>query len=265
MDLWQAILLGIVQGATEWLPVSSTAHLILVPWICGWSIDPAVQFPFDVIVQDGTLLAVIVYFRSDLWAILRAPRGSPERRLGAWILIGTVPAAVAALALQHRIEALHGRPVLVAAVLLLATPILLLGERFGRKDRTTGALTARDALGVGCAQALALLPGVSRSAATISGGMLAGLDRAAAARFSFLLSIPILAAAGAKKSLDLLHGPDPARHLPVLAAGFLAAAVVGYATIHWLMGFLARRPVTVFAWYRIAAGLLLLGLALYRG
>ena len=270
MTILQAILLGVVQGVTEWLPVSSTAHLILVPWILGWRIEEEVQVPFDVIVQGGTLLAVVVYFRRDLLAVARAalsglrtrtPLATPESRLGWWILLGTIPAAAAAILLQKRIEALHERPVLVAAVLLGATVLLFVAEAAGRKDRALADLPAGGALGIGFAQALALVPGVSRSAATIAGGMLAGLDRASAARFSFLLSIPIMAAAVGKKALEI---PDPSRHLPALAAGFAAAAVVGYATIHWLLGFLARRPLTVFAWYRIALGIALLVLAARR-
>lgn len=274
MTILQAVLLGIVQGITEWLPVSSTAHLVLVPWVLGWEIDPAIQFPFDVLVQDGTLLAVVVYFRRDLLAIARAvlqgirrraPLATPESRLGWWIVLGTVPGAAAGLALEHAIKPLHARHALVAGILLGATVLLFLGERVGRRLRGLDSMGARDALGIGAAQAVALLPGVSRSAATISGGLLAGFDRASAARFSFLLSIPIMAGAGALETRAFLQGDDPARFLPVLAAGFLAAAVVGYATIHWLLGYLARRPLTVFAWYRIAVGLLLLGLALKRG
>ncbi len=274
MTLLQAILLGIVQGITEWLPVSSTAHLVLVPWVLGWDIDPAIRFPFDVLIQDGTLLAVVVYFRRDLLAVARAvlegirrraPLGTPESRLGWWIVLGTVPAAAVGLAFKEFFKSLHERPVVISAILLGATALLFLGERLGRRLQGLDTLTARDALGIGAAQAAALFPGVSRSAATIAGGLLAGLERPAAARFSFLLSIPIMAGVGVLETRAYLKGPDPGRYLPVLAAGFVTAAVVGYATIHWLLGYLARRPLTVFAWYRIAAGLLLLGLALKRG
>jgi undecaprenyl-diphosphatase len=273
VTILQAVVLGIVQGITEWLPISSTAHLVLVPWLFGWTIDPAVRTPFLVLVQDGTLLAVLVYFRRDLLGITRAllagirdraPLRTPESRLGWWLLLGTVPAVVAGLTLHRWIEALHGKPVVVAAVLLLATPILFAGERWGRRDRSTRDLGVRDALGIGMAQAVALLPGVSRSAATIGGGMLAGLGRPESARFSFLLSVPVMAAAGAKEAWDLARGPALGEHLPAIAAGFLAAAVVGYAAIHWLLGYLARHPLTAFAWYRVGAGLLLLALALGR-
>jgi len=274
VTLLQAAVLGVVQGLTEWLPVSSTAHLILVPWLLGWEVDREVLLPFNALVQDGTLVAVLVYFRRDLAATARgwvggirrrAPLGTPEARLGWWILLGTLPAVAAGLAFEEGIGALHSRPVVVASVLLGATAVLFLAERAGAARRGTDSLRARDALLVGAAQAVALVPGVSRSAATIAGGMLIGLDRVAAARFAFLLSVPVMAAAGAWETAALLRGPDPARHLPALAVGFAAAAVVGFATIHWLLGYLARRPLTDFAWYRILAGAGLLALALARG
>jgi len=266
VTLLQAAVLGIVQGLTEWLPVSSTAHLILVPWVFGWAPPPE---HFLILVQDGTLLAVLVYFRRDLLAVargirFRAPLSTPDSRLGWWIALGTIPAVAVGLALRHHFEGLHGRPVVVAAILLAATALLFLGERFGRKSRGVDALSARDALAVGAWQAVALLPGVSRSAATIAGGMLVGLDRSSAARFSFLLSVPVMATAGVLGVADLLESDAWTDHLPALATGFVVAAVVGYATIHWLLGFLARRPLTVFAWYRILAGLALLALALNR-
>lgn len=261
MTLLQAVLLGIVQGVTEWLPISSTAHLILVPWVLGW---PAPPESFLILVQDGTLLAVVAYFRGDLLAILRgvrfrAPLSTPESRLGWWILLGTVPAVAVGLLFRASIRSLQGMPVVVAGVLLAATALLFLGERFGRKSRALESLTAADAFGVGAAQAVALLPGVSRSAATIAGGMLAGLDRASAARFSFLLSIPVMAGAGILGLRSLV-----VEDVPAVVAGTATSAVVGYGAIHWLMGYLARRPITAFAWYRIGAGLLLLGLALSR-
>lgn len=252
MNLLQAVVLGVVQGVTEWLPISSTAHLVLVPWVLGW---PAPSEPFLVLVQTGTLLAVVVYFRRDLLALVAA-----ESRLRWWIVLGTLPAVAAGLAFRHSIRGLHGNPVAIAGILLAGTALLFLGERWGRRNRSLDALGAGDALGIGAAQAVALLPGVSRSAATIAGGMLAGLDRAAAARFSFLLSIPVMAGAGILEMRDLVVDDVPA-----VLAGTAASAVVGYATIYWLMGYLARRPLTVFAWYRIGAGLLLLALALQRG
>ena len=266
MTILEAAVLGVVQGLTEWLPVSSTAHLILVPWVCGW---PAPPEHFLILVQHGTLLAVLVYFRVDLLAVVRGvrfrdPLATPESRLGWWIVLGTVPAVAVGLPLRHALKEIHGNHAAVAGILLVATLLLVLGERFGSKSRGLETLTARDALAVGACQAVALLPGVSRSAATIAGGMLVGLERAPAARFSFLLSVPVMAAAGVIGVTNLLETPGWNDHLPALATGFVVAGFVGYATIHWLLGFLARRPLTVFAWYRIAAGIGLLVLALSR-
>lgn len=273
MTVLEALLLGVVQGVTEFLPVSSTAHLILVPWVLGWRIDPGEQFVFDVLVQDGTLLAVLVYFRRDLGAMARAlvaglarraPLGTAEARLGWWVILGSLPIGVLGIAFREFVREIHGLPAVVAGILLVATALLYAGERWGRRDRGTDALTARDALHLGSWQALALLPGVSRSGATIAGGLLVGLDRPAAARFSFLLAIPALLGAGALETWDLLRTPGAVDRVPALAAGFLAAAVVGFAAIHWLLRFLARRPLTAFGPYRIAAALALLGLALWR-
>ncbi len=274
MTLLQALVLGILQGLTEFLPVSSTAHLVLVPWALGWEIPREARFAFTVLVQDGTLLAVVVYFRCDLWAVLRAvldglrrraPLGTPEARLGWWIVLGTVPGVACALAFRGFLQGLHDRPAVPAAVLLGATAILFLGERLGKRSRGMDSMTAGDALFVGTWQVLALFPGVSRSGATITGGLLRDLDRPAAARFSFLLSIPVLLGAGAHQTIELAGREGALAEVPPLAVGFVAAAVVGYASIPWLLGFLARHPLTAFAWYRIAAGLGFLALALYRG
>jgi len=275
MSLLQALVLGVVQGLTEFLPISSTAHLILVPWILGWEGNGS-PFVFDVLVQLGSLLAVVVYFRRDLRAVAREtlagiadrkPLGTPGARLGWWLVLGTLPGVAAGLGGKPLIEDLHRNPVAVAWILLFASGLLLLGERLGKRLRKVEDLKAGDALFVGFAQALAVLPGVSRSAATIAGGLLRGLDREAAARFSFLLSIPILSGAGAVALRDLLAKPDPAGELAPLAAGFVAAAVVGFASIHWLLRFLARRTLNVFIVYRVlaAVAMLLFALVLREG
>jgi undecaprenyl-diphosphatase len=182
--------------------------------------------------------------------------------VACWIVLGTLPAVAAGLALQPFVEGLHKRPEVIGAVLVAATALLFWAERPGARERRAENLGAGRALLVGLFQALALVPGVSRSAATLAGGMVAGMDRTAAARFSFLLSIPVLAAAGILGTARWLDGPDPLRHLPALAAGFLAAAAVGYGTIHALLAILARRPLTFFAPYRILLGIALLAWAL---
>jgi undecaprenyl-diphosphatase len=267
MNLFQSLILGVIQGLTEFLPVSSTAHLILIPWLFNWSFDTEAAFVFDVLLQLGTLLAVIVYFAKDLTQIIRlmikdlmarTPFASAESRLGWLIIAATIPAAIMGLLFKKYFEALHQQPVIVATILLAAALLIFFVEYIGKRERKIDSLTWVDALIIGASQALALFPGVSRSAATMSGGLLRGLERKDAARFSFLMSIPIMLAAGAVAIKDLIAIPNFTTHLPSLALGFVAAAVVGFASIHWLLGFLAKRSMLVFAWYRVGFGLLCL-------
>lgn len=273
MSFLQSTLLGLVQGLTEFLPVSSTAHLILIPWLLGWAFDPQAVFVFDVLVQLGTLAAVIVYFSKDLLRIAFAvadglqngrPFESADARLGWLVVVATAPAAVIGLLFKKYVAALHQQPAIVAAILLAAAGLIFVVEYAGRRSRALDSLTWRGALLIGCSQALALLPGVSRSAATISGGLALGLERPAAARFSFLMSIPIMLAAGVMAAKDLTGIPNFTAYLPSLALGFLAAAVVGFASIHWLLGYLAKHSMNVFAWYRIVFGALCLVIAFAR-
>lgn len=274
MDFLQAIILGIIQGITEFLPISSTAHLILVPALLGWALDSDSVFIFDILLQFGTVIAVAIYFWRDLWAIARAvvvglvtrkPFGTSEARLGWIIVLGTVPAIVLGLLFRNAVEGLHQQPLVVAAIMGAAAILIFISERIGRRNRTIDALNWKDALIIGAFQALALLPGVSRSAATICGGLVQGLERRAAARFSFLLMMPALTGASVVAVKDLLEVPNFTQYLPPLAVGTVVALVVGLACIHWLLGFLARQSMAVFAWYRIGFSLLCLaalGLAL---
>jgi len=274
MTVLQAILLGIVQGLTEFLPVSSSAHLVLVPSALGWEFDPAFAFAFDVLVQMGTLLAVIVYFAPTLREMLvavesglraRRPLADPLARLGWLILLATVPAVIAGLLLHDVVEAAFANPQGVFVALLVTAVLLAGAERFGRPQRTLEGLSGVDAIAVGAAQALALLPGISRSGSTISVGLLRGLQRAEAARLSFLMSIPVMVGAGVVGLKDLVDlSPGPELMLPVVI-GFLTAAVVGYLTIRWLLGYLARHRLTVFAAYCFIVGMLGLGLTWVRG
>lgn len=273
MTLLQSLILGIVQGLTEFIPVSSSAHLILVPWLLGWKFDPTVTFVFDVLLQLGTLAAVIVYFWKDLWEIARAvvqglirrkPFESSESRLGWLIALAGLP-LIMGLVFKKFFEGLHNQPVSVAVILMIAAVLLFASERIGRRTRTLESLTWFDALIIGCAQTLALLPGVSRSAATISGGLARDLDRSSAARFSFILSVPTMLGASAVAIKDLIELPNFMSYLPPLALGFIASAIVGYAGIHWLLGYLSKRSLNIFAWYRIAAGLLCLAVFFIRG
>jgi len=265
MTLLQSFVLGIVQGLTEFIPVSSTAHLILIPWLFGWTFDENARFVFDVLLQLGTLAAVIAYFWKDIWHITRdvvsgvmkgKPFGTVEARLGWLIAVATVPAVIVGLLFKDFFERLHGNPVIVAAILIGTAGLLLVSEQLGRQTRSLDSLTWLDALVIGVAQALALFPGVSRSAATISGGLVRDLERPAAARFSFLMSIPALVGASVVAVGDLIALPNTREYLPALALGALAAAVVGFVSIRWLLNYLSGHPLNLFAWYRIGAGVL---------
>lgn len=274
MDYLQALILGLVQGLTEFLPVSSTAHLIIVPALFGWTLPEASKLAFDILVQWGTLLAVIVYFWRDLWNIVQAvikgllagkPFGTPDARLGWQIVVATGPAVVIGLAFKKWIAALHELPYVVVGILILFSAMIYAVERIGRRQKTLEQLTWLDALWVGVAQAVALIPGVSRSGATITGGLLVGLDRKAAARFSFIASIPALLGAGVVALKDLTTVPNLGAVVPPLLAATAVAAVVGFACIHWLLGYLSRKSMDVFVWYRVIAGAVFLVILFWRG
>jgi undecaprenyl-diphosphatase len=262
MSLLSAILLGLVQAATEFLPVSSTAHLLVFGELLGQSLDEPHFRAFVAVIQSGTALAVVLYFRHDLWRILRGslaalakgtPLATPEARLGWLIVLGTIPAAVLGKLLERRIEAL-GHWVIVGS--LVGWGLVLLGaERLARHLRTMESIGVKDAVLVGLAQALALLPGSSRSGTTLTMGMLLGFTREAAARFSFLLSVPIVIGAGAYKlwrELPMLRG-HPDWQLATAVATLVAFAA-GYLVIGWLLGWLRTRPTYLFVAWRIGAG-----------
>lgn len=263
MTILEAIILGIVQGLTEFLPISSSAHLVIVPAVLGWNFDPQIVFPFDVIVQVGTLVAVIAYFWKDLWKIFiawiqgiryRNFFGTQEARTGWYILLATLPAGIAGVLLKSAVEsAFHS--LMATACFLLGTAVLLyLAETLSNRTRTLSQMNALDAVIFGLFQALAIFPGISRSGSTITGGLLRGFDRPSAARFSFLMSIPIMLAAGAMEGLNLISEPGLWEFIPQLAAGFITAAVVGYASIHWLLGYLQRHNLKSFALYCLLIG-----------
>lgn len=271
MNLAQAIILGIVQGATEYLPVSSSAHLVLVPWLLGWA---APTFAFDVLVQWGTLVSVIIYFWRDLWGIVRGvssglarrrPLETFEARLGWYIVLATVPAVVLGALFKDWFEAAFSAPRAVAVLLLGTAAMLAAAEYRGRRVRGLDALTWLDAVIVGIWQATSLLPGISRSGATITGGVLRGLERRSAARLSFLMSVPVMLGAGVLALKDLVEAGLLGAQLPVLVTGFAAAALTGYACIHWLLGYLQRGRLHVFAIYCGVVGVLCLIVALARG
>lgn len=270
MDLLRAFLLGIVQGATEFLPVSSSGHLVLVPWLLGWD-SPGLAF--DAVVHWGTAIAVVAYFWRDWIALIRAAfRSLRERSLAdanarlAWlIVVGTAPAAVIGYLLEDFFEGMFARPVAAAGFLLITAALLTASERLGRRTRDLDKLAWLDALLVGLAQALAIFPGVSRSGATIAGGLVRGLRRAPAARFSFLLATPIILGAGLFKILDLAQVGDLAAQVPALVVGLLSAGVVGFGCIYFLLRYLQRHRLYPFAIYCAVVGVACLLVALIRG
>lgn len=277
MGVLEAILLGVVQGLTEFLPISSSAHLLIIPWLFGW---PEPGLAFNVALHLGTLVAVVTYFWRDLLVMaagllrgLRTRRwtADPDARLALIIAIGSIPAAVAGFLGSDALDAyFHSggggdRAIMVSALLLIGLGLLLaLAEWLARHRRDLNDVTAWDGIVVGLAQALALLPGVSRSGSTITAGLFLGLRRDAAARFSFLLGVPAVAGAGLLEGIDLLRAGLPAEERLVFAAGTISAAVVGYLAIAFLLRFLQRHSALVFVWYRLVLGVTVLALALWR-
>lgn len=258
MDYFYAIILGIVQGLTEWLPISSTGHLILTERL--FRLDPAVfNLTFDAAIQLGTTAAVIFFFRHDLWKLVRGIKEPAQQRLLLALVVATIPAIIFGLLFESAIEGpLRALPV-IATALVIGGIIFLVVERYAKTHKQVTETTWVDALIIGLAQSLALIPGVSRSGSTIVAGMLLGLDRAAAARFTFLLSIPIILLAGGKKLFDVITGEAGAVQLDVVLLGMVTAAIVGYLTIKFLLKFLASHRLNSFAYYRFAlAGVLLL-------
>ena len=278
IGLVQAIVLGAVQGLTEFLPISSSAHLVLVPWLLGWS-DPGLTF--DVALHLGTLAAVLVYFWRDIVRMavalarglaIRKPLAEPDARLGLLIVAGSIPGAVAGYlgdkpieAYFHRAEAERSALVVIAVVLILMGLLLGLAELVARHRRGLEDLRLRDALVIGTAQMLALIPGVSRSGSTLTAGLFLELRRETAARFSFLLALPITFGAALKQALDLWQGGGVgAGDRAAFAVGVLVAGMVGFACIAFLLRYLRRNSTLVFTIYRVALGLLVLVLLLLR-
>jgi undecaprenyl-diphosphatase len=267
MTLLQAIVLGIVQGLTEFLPVSSSAHLILVPRILGW---PDQGLDFDIAAHLGTFAAVLVYFRHDVMALARGVvewfRASPSPsdraagRLAWWLIWSTAPVAIAGLVLADWIETALRSPLVVAATSIGFGLLLALADVWARRDRDLSQLTLGDSLAIGFAQALALVPGTSRSGITITAARLRGIDRATAARFSFLLSVPAGFLVAAKDALDIATGEVAATQLMPMAVGFLVSALSGYLVIGGLLAWLRRGSLVGFAVYRVALGVVILAL-----
>ncbi|MBI5406822.1 MAG: undecaprenyl-diphosphatase UppP [Nitrospirae bacterium] len=261
----QAIILGIVQGLTEFLPISSTAHLILIPWLLGWQ-DPGLAF--DVVLHLGTLAGIIAFFWRDFYRMFCGMvfRGkntmndlNVDGKIGWYIIIGTMPAGLAGLLFKDRIETVLRSPSIIALALILFALLLWWAEGRGRKKRDLTHMNILDTLIIGFAQALALIPGVSRSGITITAGLFRDLERATAARFAFLLSTPIILAGGLLSFLDVYKAGFPQGMLWPSIGGLMASAISGFLAIKYLLIFLSRQKVNVFVYYRILLGIFILG------
>ena len=264
MSALEAIVLGIVQGLTEFLPISSTAHLRIVPAMAGWE-DPGAAF--TAVTQLGTMAAVLLYFRLDLWRIARASwaglrdpvvRRTLDARLGLYIVLGTIPIAVFGLLFSDQIENGARSLTLIGCTLIALGLLLLAAERAGSHERDIETFGARDGVIIGFAQALALVPGVSRSGATLTAGLFLGFERRAAARYSFLLSVPAVVLSGLFEARHIGE-PGSAAALPT-AIATVAAFVVGYASIAFLLRFLTNHSTAVFVAYRVVLGVVVLAL-----
>jgi undecaprenyl-diphosphatase len=262
MTILQAFLLGVIQGLTEFIPVSSTAHLLIGQRSLGLPSDDA-MFSFLVIVQLGTLISLFAFYWKDLLVILQATlnfrHSTPERNLGIYILVATIPALLAGYLLKDAVELLFRQPMLQASIRLFSAAFLLVfAEAVTKKNRTLDSMTWLDALIVGLFQIISVFPGASRSGTTISGGMFRGFDRPSAARFAFLMSVPVMLAAGGYEMLDVIQMPNLAEFLPLLTMGFVTAAVVGWFAIKWLIDYLSRHSLYVFAAYCAVVGVAVL-------
>jgi undecaprenyl-diphosphatase len=269
LTILQAIVLGITQGVTEFAPISSSGHLIIVPWLFDWPIvaDPNLNKTFDVALHIGTLAGALVYFRHDVVRYVRAWVGSIRaRRVGstderlAWALvIGTIPAIVVGATLESFIQDELGQPWLIAVMLVVFGIVLYVVDRIASSRRHLEDLGVRDGLLLGIAQALALQPGVSRSGVTMTAARLLTFDRETAARFSFLLSLPVIAGAAIYEGLDLAGDGIPAGLAGPFVAGIAASAVSGFLVIAFLLRYLRVHDFAIFLWFRIGVAALVLG------
>ena len=261
LDFLKAVFLGLLQGLTEFLPISSSAHLRIFPELLGWG-DPGAAF--TAVIQIGTELAVLIYFRNDIWRIgstwcrsLVKPelRGHIDSRMGWYVIVGSIPIVIVGLAGESVITGALRNLWWVAGALIVWSAVMVLAERVGRQERHEKDLTLRDSIVIGVVQCLSLVPGVSRSGATISAGLFAGLDRVAATRMSFFLSIPALLGAGLKELPTALSGDIS---LATTLVATLVSFLVAYAAVAWLLKFVAHHSIAWFVGYRVALGVVLL-------
>lgn len=267
MNFFHALILGIVQGLTEFIPVSSTAHLFIVSKLLGLPSDER-TFAFNVIIQLGTVASLLLFFWHDYWEIAMAfLKGIRTRkyfddfqaRLGWLVIIATIPAGIVGLVLKPFVENMSTDPLLWAGMrLLFSAALLAVVEYFDRKTRTLEKATWLDALFVGFFQVLAIFPGASRSGSTMAGAMFRGFDRPSAARFAFLMSVPILLAAGLVESIQAILLPNTTEFLPYLITGFVTSSIVGWFAIRWLLAYLRRHSLYVFSIYCLVVGCVVL-------
>ncbi|MGF1516149.1 MAG: undecaprenyl-diphosphate phosphatase [Elainellaceae cyanobacterium] len=267
LDVFKSIVLGIVQGLTEFLPISSTAHMKAVPVALGWG-DPGVAF--TAIIQLGSIVAIIWYFWDDLTqvlmgtvrAIAKSDYQSQDFRIGLGIFLGTFPIVICGLLMKALIPDLDNSPIrsmgAIAAASIVMALLLALAEQVGKRTRNLEKLGTQDGILMGCAQALALIPGVSRSGSTLTAGLFMGLERSTAARFSFLLGIPAITLAGLVEFVGLLESNFGGIGLVPLIAGLIASAASSYAAIAWLIKYLQNHNTWVFVWYRLGFGVVIL-------
>jgi undecaprenyl-diphosphatase len=259
MSIFQAIVFGAVQGLTEFLPVSSTAHLILLPWALGWP-DPGLSF--DVALHLGTLVALLIYFRADWIALVSSALGiirgrtqAPDARMAMQIVAATIPGAIAGALFEHKVEDALRAPQVIALMLIALALVLVVAEVVGHRKKSLDEISWGDAIIVGAAQALAIVPGVSRSGVTITAGLFRSMKRDTAARFSFYLSTPIIGGAVAKKMLDIVKEGATIDQLTPFFIGIVVSGIVGYMAIAFMMRYLQTRTTYLFVYYRIALGI----------
>jgi undecaprenyl-diphosphatase len=286
ITIFQAVILGIVQGVTEFIPISSSAHLILIPWIFGWNNPALTSLSFDVALHLGTLAAVLVFFSQDWIHLIRAwflslkerkISSDPDQRLAWLVLIGTIPGGIAGVLFESKIEELFHQPgvpvqpkaiILMALIIALLGSLLLLAEKLVRHEKDLSHLTLKETILIGLAQALAIFPGVSRSGSSITTGLGLGLKREDAARFSFLLSAPIIAGAGLKSLLEMARDITAGNIIPndlvLFGVGSVVAAVSGFLCIRFLLKYLQSHPIDIFVFYRWGLAILITILAVVR-
>jgi len=270
LSIFQALVLGITQGLAEFIPISSSGHLVLIPWLFQWQ-DPGLTF--DVALHAGTLLALVVYFRRDLVELVIAfvlglqkrSFADPQAKLAGLLIIATVPGIIAGALLEQPAQTGFRAAWLVAIMLMALGVTLFAAEMFGKRYKDIEQMSLWDVVLVGVAQAFAIIPGVSRSGATITMGLFRGIKRSSAARFSFLLGIPITAGAAAKHIYEVARMGIPADEQAAFAVGVVSAAVVGFLAIAFLLRYLQRNSTLVFVAYRLVLGIAVLALALGRG